>query len=352
MSKATKPKKPSKTFPLTPHNNGRWCKKIKGKLHYFGTWEDSDGALREYLDKKDYILAGSEPPKDGHTLYEVLDRFMVSRKKDLDTGEISHRTWKDYKDNCDLILRVYNQEAVVEAMGPEELQDLRSKLFEGVNATTAGNRIRMAKTAIRFIETISPKFRMDFGKWFRQPSAKVKRKARIDGGKKLHTAQQIRDAVGKANPAMKAMLLLGINCAFGNSDCGRLLWEHLDLDGGWHDYHREKTYVERRAKLWPETIQSLSCLPEDRKGRVFVTKYDNKWSPTAISHEAFKLGIEFYSLRRTFRTVADATKETMAIHLIMGHANSSTNMDHVYVQEVVDKRLEFVSEYVRAWYLS
>lgn len=91
---------------------------------------------------------------------------------------------------------------------------------------------------------------------------------------------------------------------------------------------------------------------EDRHGRVFVTRYDNWWSTMAVSQEARKLGLEFYRLRRTFRTVADATKETMAIHLIMGHASSSTNMDHVYVQEVVDKRLEFVAEYVRAWYLS
>jgi integrase len=277
---------------------------------------------------------------------------MQSRSKDLATGEIAQRTWDDYRDNCDLILRVYDPDVVVESMGPEHLQELRAKLFEGVNPTTAGNRIRMAKTAIRFVETIVPKFRMDFGKWFRQPSAKVKRKARIDGGKKLHTAQQIRDAVDQSNPAMKAMILLGINCAFGNSDCSRLQWEHLDLSGGWHDYHREKTYIERRAKLWPETIQAIKSFSGGVAGRVFHTKYGNAWSSTSISHEAFKLGIEFYRLRKTFRTVADSTKEVMAIHLIMGHASSSTNMDHVYVQEVVDKRLEFVSEYVRAWYLN
>ncbi len=351
MLRKNKPAKPTADFPLTPHSSGKWCKKIRGKIYYFGSWDDPQGAMAEYLEQRDYLLAGKEVPTGGHTLFEVLDRFMQSRSKDLATGEIAQRTWDDYKDNCDLILRLYNPKAVVEQLGPEDLQDLRTKLFDGVNPTTAGNRIRMAKTAIRYIETIVPKFRMDFGKWFAQPSAKVKRKARVEGGKKLHTALQIRTAVESANPAMKAILLLGINCAFGNSDCGRLQWEHLDLEGGWHDYHREKTYIERRAKLWPETIQSLSCLSEDRSGGVFSTKYGNKWSSTAISHEASKLGIEFYSLRRTFRTVADATRETMAIHLIMGHAKSGSNMDHVYVQEVVDPRLEFVSEYVRAWYL-
>ena len=32
-----KPRKPSPSFPLTPHNNGQWCKKIRGKIHFFGT---------------------------------------------------------------------------------------------------------------------------------------------------------------------------------------------------------------------------------------------------------------------------------------------------------------------------
>jgi hypothetical protein len=41
-----KPAKPSKPYPeppLTAHPAGYWCKKIRGKLHYFGKWEDPDG---------------------------------------------------------------------------------------------------------------------------------------------------------------------------------------------------------------------------------------------------------------------------------------------------------------------
>jgi hypothetical protein len=44
-----KPAKPYPAFPLTPHPTGRWCKKIRGKLHYFGSWDDPDGALDNYL---------------------------------------------------------------------------------------------------------------------------------------------------------------------------------------------------------------------------------------------------------------------------------------------------------------
>lgn len=43
-----KPAKPHTDFPLTAHPTRRWCKKIKGKIHYFGRWDDPKGALQEY----------------------------------------------------------------------------------------------------------------------------------------------------------------------------------------------------------------------------------------------------------------------------------------------------------------
>ena len=44
-----KPQKPRKDFPLGAANNGQWCKKVRGKIHYFGIWANPDAAEAEYL---------------------------------------------------------------------------------------------------------------------------------------------------------------------------------------------------------------------------------------------------------------------------------------------------------------
>jgi hypothetical protein len=58
---ASKPAKPYPESPLTAHPAGYWCKKIRGKIHYFGPWADPDGALKKYLDQWDALHAGRTP---------------------------------------------------------------------------------------------------------------------------------------------------------------------------------------------------------------------------------------------------------------------------------------------------
>ena len=49
-------KRRSDKFPLTLHPTGQYCKKIKGKIRYFGT--DKKKALERYLAQATYLHGG------------------------------------------------------------------------------------------------------------------------------------------------------------------------------------------------------------------------------------------------------------------------------------------------------
>ncbi len=63
-----KPAKPRLDFPLFAHATGRWAKKIRGKLYYFGKWADPDAAPQRYVEERDDLYAGRKPRRKGEGL--------------------------------------------------------------------------------------------------------------------------------------------------------------------------------------------------------------------------------------------------------------------------------------------
>src|SRR5262249_34414796 len=176
-----------------------------------------------------------------------------------------------------------------------------------------------------------------------------------------------RRLLDAAGTPMKAMILLGINAGLGNADCGNLPLAALDLERGWIDYPRPKTGIPRRCTLWPETVAAIREGLAKRKepkdpadaGLVFVTKYGESWAKdvadSPVSKEMRKLldrlGINghrtFYTLRHTFRTVADESKDQPAVDFVMGH--EVPHMSAVYRETISDARLKAVTDHVHAW---
>src|SRR5689334_15147402 len=89
-----KPEKPRPDFPLFTHHNGLWAKKIRGTLHYFGSWRDDpegEAALKKYVDQKDALHAGRKPRTQGEglTVRDLVNRFLTNKRHLLDTGELA-----------------------------------------------------------------------------------------------------------------------------------------------------------------------------------------------------------------------------------------------------------------------
>jgi hypothetical protein len=59
QGKPAKPR-PDPLFARWNGRVGRWCRKIRGRLHYFGPWDDPDGAEHRYLDQRETPRKGCE----------------------------------------------------------------------------------------------------------------------------------------------------------------------------------------------------------------------------------------------------------------------------------------------------
>ena len=76
--KRKKPTRPYPSLPLTPHNNGHWCKKVRRRVRFFGAWDNPDAALQNYLRHVPDLHAGREAgpatlSADGVTVKQVVN---------------------------------------------------------------------------------------------------------------------------------------------------------------------------------------------------------------------------------------------------------------------------------------
>jgi integrase len=367
-----KPSKPSPDFPLFPHATRRWAKKIRGKLYYFGPWEDPDGALAKYNEQKEALHAGRKPREDtaGLTVKELANAFLNHKQERVNVGELSPRTWDDYKVTCDLAVSHFGKSRLVVDLGPDDFASLRNKMARKWGLYRLSKHVQYTRSLFKHgfeVGLIDKPVR--FGAGFDRPTKKTFRIARAKQGAKLFTALEIHRLLAAAGPAMKAMILLGINCGYGNADCGNLPLAAVDLEGGWIDFPRPKTGIARRCPLWPETVEAIrealakrpTPKQEEHAGLVFVTQRGLSWvkdtSDNPVAKETAKLlkalgingrkGLGFYTLRHTFRTVADEAKDQPAADYIMGH--ESPHMSTVYRERIADERLKAVTDKVRDW---
>jgi integrase len=367
-----KPPKPYPEFPLFPHASEQWAKKIRGKLYYFGKWDDPDAALAKYLDQRDALHAGRKPREasDGTTVRELCNAFLNAKAASRDAGELVPRSWQDYKDACDLIVSHFGKGRLVEDLEPEDFAELRQSMAKRWGPGTLGNVINRMRVAFKFAADnglISRPVR--YGQNFKRPSRKTLRIDKAKKGPKLFKVEEIRALLQAAAMPLKAMILLGINCGFGNADCGSLPLTALDLEKGIIDFPRPKTGIARKAMLWPETTEALkealAQRPEPKNpehgNRVFITKYGQPWAKltadNTLAKEMGKLlrslhingrkGLGFYTLRHTFRTVADESKDQAGCDFIMGH--EVPHMSAVYRETISEERLRAVADHVRTW---
>ncbi|TWT91659.1 tyrosine-type recombinase/integrase [Neorhodopirellula pilleata] len=397
-TKPAKPDKPYPEYPLTPHASGKWCKKVRGKLHYFGSWDDPDGALNEWLAKQDTIRAGGDPNfgQGDHDIDWLVNEFLESKNQQKEQGDLSQRAFNDYFAACQRITEFFGKQRLLATIDAPDFGRFRASFPSTWGPSSINNAIARSSAVFNFAYNVGGVDRpIRFGPNFKRVSKKRQRLHRATKPQKLFTAAEVHKLVDEAPFQVRAMILLGLNAGYGNADCGRLLIPMIDFKRNWLEDLRTKTGIERAAWLWPETVDAIQyaianrypTAPSSLEDHVFITKRRQAWfhddgSADPLSQAFARLrdkvlvepvvkklvesgadakkarkeqlarynGVGFYALRHTFETIAGNSKDQVAVNHVMGHCDDS--MAAVYREGIDQKRIKEVCQFVRKWWLA
>jgi len=354
--KISKRKTRSDKFPLTLHPTGQYCKKIKGKIRYFGN--DKKKAIEKYLAQATYLHGAQglvqKTPNDKMTLKQLCDLYLHYQNSRVLVGAITAKHYNDLKDSLNRFMAFLGQGCRIESISTLDLQNYKRKLQSSYASVDRQNlHIGLMKAMFHWarkndvLESI--------------PNIDAISKDRVVHKEKYtFNKQQIRKLLSTPDMKMKAMIWLGLNCGFGCTDCSRLQWKDIDFKNNRVKLARKKTGVGRNLPLWPETIQALKEV--SRSGTfVFVTSkgypwirttattidngepkytYDNRIT-TKFSRLMKKVRIQapkgtgFYTLRRTAATMAARSGDPFAVQRLLGHVDLT--MATRYVQDVSEQ---------------
>ena len=278
-----------------------------------------------------------------------------------------------------MILKHFGKTRVVIDLRPNDFGRMRDTVAKRYGTHALAKFVQLVRSYFHFAfesELIDRPIR--YGAEFDKPSARSLRMARLKSGVKLIEATDVWKLHNSADPQLRAIVLLGLNCGYGPADCAALNREHLKSRLGWACFPRPKTGIDRRCPLWPETLEALEAVekvrwvPHDEvdTDAVFLTRQGRRLS-RFIDHGQEQRGTRkdslspafnkllkstgvsinggLYVRRHTFRTVADETLDKVAIDHIMGHADWS--IAETYREKIADERLERVVNHVRDWLL-
>ncbi len=375
-------KQRNRGFPLTPHPNGQWCKRIRGVIHYFGPLDDKEGSLNLWLEEKDDLLAGREPASrlEGYSLGELCDEHLADCEERVEVGKMARWSLKDFTLARRMIDAAGVANVPVEALKPHHFTKIQQAVERsGLRPRSQRNAILSTKTILNWGVEMQFCSMPSTGPRFKAPSL-----PEIEADQDKHGAMRFFDrdallpAIHHADERMLVVILLGVNCAFYPQDSETITLDHLFLDHEipHHEFRRVKTGRRRVAVLWPETVAAIRQYlavrsPEDpAERRLLLNQWGRPYSQasagkslsrlfdTLLAKSSDKLaGASLGSLRHTCATVMGLATDQPMIDLVMGHVAGGSqgrkmNLHRrIYTQANLGEldRLEAIAEVVRQW---
>jgi integrase len=384
-AKSRKVKRRGDNFPLFQRADGRWCKKIRGKHHYFG--QDKAQALEKYQRYIGLRSLGIDPDSNEIGLRETFNRYLGAKERAMLAGKIGVRTLSDSARTLRRVLAIVN-DRLVSTLTPADFAALNAKLSKGRSAITVSGHVRRLKAVFDWAHregliAAIPKY----GTEFQAAPVRVVRLAKSQRGALLFSATELRTLIAATDTQLRAMIYLATNCALLPVDIARLEFEEIDPDFAWLRQARHKTGVDRLAAMWPETAEALRAAIHERpkpagpeyRELVFLTETglpvvrsitpakaardpraalnaNNISRPTRDFQElqkdcgVYRHGRGFNALRHGFLTIAEAGRDFPAVAKVMGH--SVPGVSSHYREHIGDDRIKAACWLVRDWLLA
>ena len=128
--KSSKRKTRSDKFPLTLHPTGQYCKKIKGKIRYFGT--DKKKALERYLAQATYLHGAQslmQKASNGKmTLKQLCDLFLQYQHSRVLANNLTPKHYSDQIGSLNRLMSFLGQGCKIESISTLDLQNYKRKL--------------------------------------------------------------------------------------------------------------------------------------------------------------------------------------------------------------------------------
>lgn len=372
--KATKPGKPRKDFPLFAHGCGQWAKKVCGKMRYFGLWADPIAAETKWERQKLALLEGRNPDESiaGETVGWLCNTFMDSKQSHHERGELAKGTVNDYHAACKRVADYFSKGRRLDSLRPADFERYRGSLPETWGPTTVNNHLRLVRVLFKWAndtEATEREIRYKIG--LKAVPKSVVTKHTHKQPVKEFSAAEVWAMLDASGQPMRAFVLLGLNCAYGTADIGRMRIDQIDFAGSWLGEPRGKTGVARGCWLWPETAEALreaiDAKPYTTSAKLeplaFITRRRQPWAvdgntcrPLTQAFGKLKIAVGIdkthvghYSLRHTFATAASGARDPEAVDFVMGHADASMRAN--YRQGIAQDRVIAVCKHVRQWFL-
>ena len=152
IKNTTKPTKPYPDFPMGWHSSGYWCKRILGRLYYFGERGDRSGqtALIDFNRRSPYLYAGQNPDDflgDGYTLKHLCNDFLNYKNGEVEDGNLNQRTFSDYQTICRTLLISITPTRNIDNIGPDDFEKPLNDFREDKSPSTINNFVGRVGTA-------------------------------------------------------------------------------------------------------------------------------------------------------------------------------------------------------------